>query len=209
MTQKGSKNNARRFYSQLLLPGYSDIVQSGNQNSDSEAHSKEKGRSLENWEQEQYTILVPIIVKQVSVSSSQYEYQVCINANPDLPVIPHNRAGKKATEQSFTIPGKKGRKKTQVSMVYGISEEGKGTFSRPIGLNPLTGITDIFVAVLGEIDRAIERRVCYIKGQEDNQMGSDTSSTQPQTDVGSNQEGRRSKTLRTKVRAKDKAEESS
>lgn len=181
----GNRTNAKRFYSQLLLPGCSNISQQENRNSDSSPKVNDAAATKEpNWEQESYKVLVPVIIEQVGFNGTEYEYTIRVDANADLSIIPIGQAGKERPKQAFTMAGKKGKKGPRISMVYGVHPEGKNSFSRPSGLNPITGITDIFVNLLVGVDRAIRERVYQLQRGKDDNKGSSKKGTLAQKDLG-------------------------
>lgn len=181
----GNRANAKRFYSQLLLPGCGDFSQQANRNSDSSPNVNDEATTKEpNWEQKSYKVLVPVIIEQTGFDGTQYEYTIRVDANADLSVIPIGEAGKERPKQAFAMAKQKGKKGPRIPMVYGIHPEGKDSFSRPSGLNPVTGITDIFVNLLVGIDRAVRERVHQLQRGKDDNQGSSKKGTRAQKDLG-------------------------
>lgn len=208
MTKRKNSQNARQRYYQTVLAGYSHMLEPKDTDSDSNASKQTPAEERETWEQKSYKLAIEIIISETSVSSSEYRYDVQVNANPDIPVIPISGSGKSLSKQAFTIRGKKGRRKAKLPMVYGIPTSGTSAFSRTAGNTPFHDVTRLHSAILEQIDRAVERRVQFIKDQKTgNDPGSSVQGTLPQKDLGADTKGGRSKAIRSKVLPKDTPKE--
>lgn len=208
MTKRKNSQNARQRYYQTVLAGYSDMLEPKNTDSDSDASKQTPAEERETWEQKSYKLAIEIIVSEIGFSDSEYSYNIQINANPDIPVIPISGSGKNLPKQTFTIRGKKGGRKVKLPMVYGIPKTGTSAFSRTAGNTPVHDITRLHSAILEQIDRAVERRVQFIKDQKKgDDPGSSVQGTLPQKDLGADTKGGRSKAIRSKVLPKDTPKE--
>lgn len=208
MTKRKNSQNARQRYYQTVLTGCGHLFEPKNTDSDSNAREQTPAEEREAWEQKSYKLAIEIIVSEVSISDSEYSYNIQINANPDIPVIPISGSGKGLPKQAFTIRGKKGGRKTKLPMVYGIPKAGTGSFSRTSGNTPVHDITRLHSAILEQIDRAIERRVQFITDQKTgDDPGSSLQGTLPQKDLGEDTQGGRGKAIRAKVLPKDTPKE--
>lgn len=211
MTNQRKKANALSGYRQSVLSGWGDYGKPDNWDGDSKAQKPGKPvtKKGDTWQQKRYKILVPVIIDEISYDGNQYRYSLSINANTDISVFPVTATRKEIAGQGTVLPAEKGAKWDKVSMVSRVQPEGKYSLSYPSDVALQFGIAQIYSHILGTVDRAIERRVQFLAGQEGqtNTRGSKAGASS-QKGVGTNKKTRRSKKVLPQVRTETTSETS-
>lgn len=207
----GSKVIAR--YTQQVLSGWGNSDKQADKNSQSipEGESITWNATPSFWQQEAYTILVPVIVKRVAIRGNEYEYEIRIPTNVDVLVSPNLPTSQRLLKQVSSLAKTAKRDNTKVSLVSRISEEGKSPLS-PASSDAIPAtIAYVYSRILGIVNRAVECMVLQpgqAQGDADNGYGNQLSQGQ-EGSLGEHQEGGRSKAIRSKVRPKDDPKDAS
>jgi hypothetical protein len=151
-------DNVRRTYTQQVLSGWSGVNQSGDTNSDStKTVTSSAEPPLEFWQQGEYLLLIPIIIKPAGVSDNEHKYQVRIANDLDLSLAAHKPKSKRIARQIFSLAKEKSKDKNWLSVVYGISDtERRHSLSYPDDTPVAEGIAHVYSRVLGHITRTIQ-----------------------------------------------------
>lgn len=203
MQKKGSDNAGQRYYQQILSD-WGNSPQPGNKDNDSiEVFSEGEPAAANFWEQREFILLVPVKFTAVGVSGNEHGYKVQIPTNVDVSILPSGKGSKGSVKSSVNLPATSRQDKSSISLVYGISNQGRNSLSHfPIGALP-ANIAYIASRVLVLLHRAIELRLQSIEGKSGttrtNDSGVSVSPTQAQENVGKHQEAGRGDALRPKV----------
>jgi len=205
--------NDRKQYSQAVLSGWGANLQSGKESSDNpQSNNQTVGEvPAKFWEQKQHILFIPVVIKQVELSNSEYQCEISIPLDVDVPVRVHRARSEKMSQFTTYILKEKVQDKTPpIRMVSRISEE---------GVNPLSPIVDadlgqilayVYSRVLGFSNRAVR---CFVHESQDqkNNVNEGVSSESPSTpkDLGEHTKGGRSKEVRGKIRLEKGAKDSS
>lgn len=201
MTAGSNKTNVRAIARQLVLSSFGGSVQSRDVFSDGSTQpvGEQKDSAKPNWEQKNYKLSFTVQLEEISVDGDKHVYQISLNDDANLSMLPISKRSKSATGQAVTVPQKKSKSK-KVAVVYGIQQDGKLSLPHTSGLKSLTGIADFYSWLLGQIDDAIQFRLQQQKNQKtDDDAGKRDESPQPQEDVGKHKKAGRGKKVRAEV----------
>lgn len=203
MTQN-SLANVRHKYTQLILSGWSNIVQQPDEDND---HTSTKSippkEEVFDWKQGKYLVNVPLVIEAITLPDGQYEVHVSIPLNAHVPMSPINKRGKVKAEQVFDLPSETTKDGVKIHLVYGISEKGVGTLSHSAQHKMVKDVAYLYSRIMGIAGRAAECVVHNSGGE--TQRTNDTGEREITTPKTANLEQPQKETGGTKVRRKVRA----
>lgn len=202
MTKQMRKvKNARAAYRQLFLSGYEHIAQP----KDPDGNSKTVKRLTDAAPQivkgqRSYQVSLTFVIEQTGNDSSQYDYRILLNDDPNISVTPYSIRGKKTTGQVVDLPKTGIKGGDSFSMVYGIHQSGQRTLSHS-PQHPIQRVApQLYSFFLGAIDRAIECTILLTPKQEGNDdTGKRSESTPTQKGLGTDKKKGRGKKVLSEV----------
>lgn len=209
--KKGSTDNVGQRYYQQILSNWGSGSQSGNANNDSiEVFPEGQLADANFWEQNEFTILIPVKFKQIGISDNEHLYSIQIPTNVDVSILPSGKGSKGSPKLGVNLPATSRQDKSSISLVYGVSSQRRNSLSHsPVDTLP-TNIAYISGRILGLLHRAVELRLQHVGGQSGttrvNDSGLGEDSALPQKNLGKHQEARRGNTLRAEVLPKNTTE---
>lgn len=209
MKKKGNQD-VRRYYVQSALSGFGIEAKQEDKSSDSGKTSAAKEVSPFFWQQKEYIVYVPVIIKQTDVSDGKYKYEIRIALDVDVPISPHKPKSKSLTGQVFNLAQETKRDNGRIHLVYGIPDKRGDTLPPTIVDTMDKAIAHVYGRVLGYVARAIECTLHFSgKGQElqtsSDDNGKRASISPTSENLGTDKKSRRSGSIRGKVHAEEEA----
>lgn len=211
--ERNSSENARKRYTQAVLSCWGDIVKQGKEDGGSSSSDDKANRVVPKkfWEQEAHIIFVPVVIKSVKLSDTEYECDISIPLDVDVPIrIYRPRSEKMSQFVTYLLAEKAKDNSPRLRMVSGISEAGVDPLS-PSLINPLGNVLAyVYSRVLGIANRAARCKVFESKDQARivNARVSE-GGAQAQKDLGKHKKSRRGEKIRKQVLPETLPEESS